>query len=88
MGKYTPDIIDEELNTNITIEQEIMPNYFASYRPKKAYFKIRLVDPKCSSAVILHNETPRLFEPALKFVKYHDIRILDLTGLQLQDTNV
>jgi hypothetical protein len=27
IGKLTPDIIDEELQINITIENEILPNY-------------------------------------------------------------
>lgn len=82
IGKLTPEIIDDELLTNIMIETDIVPNYTAKYRGVKGNnFKIRQVDRENQSAVNLNNLKPVLFEPALKFIKYHDIRVVDFTSL-------
>lgn len=49
---------------------------------------MRLVDSLNTSALLLPGFPAELFEPALKFVKYHDIRICDFSDMVLQDTNM
>ena len=88
MGKLTPDIIDEELQTNIIIEQEVQPHFHQKAKIKKGDFNVKLVDSLNTSALLLAGFPAELFEPALKFVKYHDIRICDFSDMNLQDTNM
>lgn len=87
-GKFQQEVIEEQLQTNITIENEILPNFAKKAKVRKGDFRIKLVDALNTSAVYLADSSGALFEPALKFVKYHDIRICDFTGLQLQDTSM
>ena len=83
LGKLTPDIIDEDLNINITIENQVLPHLMLKAKFKKGDFNTKCVDSENTSILQLTDLPNSLFEPALKFVKYHSIRICDFSGMGL-----
>lgn len=83
LGNYPADLIDNELKTNIIIEKEILPRYKEKTKSHKGDFRIKLVDANNTSSVNLSNSGFRLYEPALKFVMYQDIRICNFSSLNL-----
>lgn len=85
VGKLHPDIIDDELEENITIENEVTPHFIQKFRGLKGTYKVRMSEGKNSSALFLEKTRPAMFSPALKFIKYHDVRLVDFHSMKLND---
>jgi len=87
-GKMPADIVHEMLKINIIIEQQVMPNYLPKAKFRKGDFNVKIIDPLNTSSLNMSGSDNNLFQPALKFVKYHDIRSCDFSSMGLQDQSM
>ena len=89
VGNLTPDIIDLDLRVNIQIEDEVEPNFSTLARclgPKS--FNIKDIDPDLTTSLNMRDKDAMLFDAALKYVRYKDIRQIDLSNMSLLDTHL
>lgn len=86
LGKLPPGIISGDLRDNITIEQEIMKNFkIVKKEQKRELCKSIHRIPEDQSQLQLKDCATDLLEPALKFIRFKRIHVVDLSGMQLED---
>jgi len=73
-GKFPAGVIDLELKTNILIENEVEPNFQKERQRGQQTFDVSMVDPEITSSLFMGGKDVSLFEAALKYVMYRDIR--------------
>jgi len=73
-GKFPAGVIDLELKTNILIENEVEPNFQKERQRGQQTFDVSMVDPENTSSLFMGGKDVSLFEAALKYVMYRDIR--------------
>jgi Ran GTPase-activating protein (RanGAP) involved in mRNA processing and transport len=89
VGNITPDIIDQDLRVNIQIENEVEPNF--SVKPKSLgpkSFNLKEIDPENTTSLNMRDKDASLFDAALKYVRYKDIRQIDFSNMALLDTHL
>lgn len=74
---------------NIQIETEIEPNYSPKLRLlTKDIFDVRIVDKENQSNLMMKDKDAILFDAALKYIKYRDIRQADFSNMNLLDNHL
>lgn len=73
IGKFTPDIIDEQLNLNIQIQTDVELNYTEDPKTPQAGFDVKLFD-SCNSMLQMRGQSNILFDAVFKFLCHKSIR--------------
>ena len=89
-GKIPANIINGELDQNLTIERDLLPLYNPSYRPSRDSFNLALVesDPQKRSRLNLKDQLAKLHKAAFKLIRKYDIRCVDFTNASLHDDGI
>lgn len=87
MGKIPPGIINSDLKDNLTIEEGIVQHFKKvkkDQRRELAKVPIHRLDID-QTQLHLRDFSNELLLPALKFIKYQNIQVVDLSNMQLED---
>jgi Ran GTPase-activating protein (RanGAP) involved in mRNA processing and transport len=87
IGKIPPGIINADLKDNVTIEENVVQNFRTVRRDQKrelSKLPIHRVDMD-QTQLILKDCSNELLLPALKFIRYKSIQVVDLSNMQLED---
>ena len=95
IGKIPSNVIQPELQMNITIEKEILPLYSAGEQSKPQgkdppAFDLGLVEENIEdhSRLNLYRQPPRLIGAAFKLIRNYDIRAVDFTSAGIHDDSL
>ena len=80
------DCINTELELNIRIDQDILPVFQKQIGVHKNQFKLSLVEPRQNQSFLdLKNKSPSLLQAAFKFIQKKDVRMVDFSGIGIDD---
>ena len=89
VGKIPPGIITADLKDNITIESDILKNFRVVKQDETAHLSKNIhVKNEDQSQLDLNGSGNELLQPALKFIRYKKIHVVDLSNMQLEDDSL